>query len=748
MRNKVKVFLALIIPVLFLVIGFLTISDYGITWDEPVHFMRGEAFFHYFVTGKKDYSDLSAKNIFQDVNYPFEFWIKSGGGHPPFNGLLSSLTVEIFYKRLGVLANVDAHHSIIIILGALCILAVYLFASEAYGRLAGLVAALSLSLYPFFLVACHNQIKMGPEIAFFTLTVWSLWKGLKDRNWKWVLTSSLFCGFALGTKFNVIFLPFIILPWFLILLKSRLIRQERVFAPAFLASLFLYPFLSFFILYACWPWLWPAPFPRFLEVVGYYKTIGTTSIKHWDMIVLSRAIFRTPFLVLLLSSAGIGYALTHFWKEKNKTSLLVLLWLFVPLIRGIAPGMTIYGDLYQISEYIPPLCILAGLGAKVLSRYLTAGMILLLFVPHLFIMIGLHPNEDMYFNFLIGGIKGAQEKGLVDSTGTFGNTFLQGIKWLNEHAEKNARTDVDGLASNLQPNSLRDDIKVWRYFSGLEKKGEYLLFRYETGKINTYTAGLFPEAYLKPVHQIKAQNVPIFNIYKNDAANTYPGMVNYAQLDLRPRWFVAPDNRLEIDLGEKILPCKIRFIFSEQDCSGLADGILLSSVDNLDWRRDAVNLPSGDPPCYQGDHPCYQESGYTHLLNPPFITQFFKIRTNPIEATTCYQKIKDIQIWALTDFINLTSLINIHQSGQYALVSKQPEFFPDFTIGAQEVQVNPQPRVLKNDWLVYNEGINLSLGDHQVKFSEFSDEWWLVNVSDFSIEAMLDSLERLEKINY
>lgn len=770
-KKWLRVLIALIIPVLFLVIGFLTISDYGITWDETAHFMRGEAYFHYFTTGKKDYSDLpdfneeeylhvsgikksfqerqQFRNIYQNDGFDFSFWKdRVEAGHPPLNDIISSLTVEIFYKRLGVLGNVEAHHSIIIILGAFCILTVYLFGSEAYGKLAGLIAALSLSLYPYFLVASHNEVKTGPEMAFFTLTVWSLWKGLKDRNWKWVLISSFFCGCALGTKFNIVFLPFIILPWLLVFLKSLLLRKEKLFSPPFLISLLLYPLIAFFILYASWPWLWTDPFRRFLEVVGYYKTIGTTGsgIKHWDMILLYRVIFRTPLPVLFLGITGIGYALTHFWKEKNKTSLLVLLWLLVPIMRGIAPGMTVYGDTRQIAEYIPPLCILAGIGAEVLflrlrsflSHYLAGLIILLLFIPHLFILIDLHPNEDMYFNLLTGGIKGAREKGMIVHGLSFGNTFLQGVKWLNEHAAKNAVCDVDGLSSAIQPKTLRDDIKLDRCFSGLERKGEYLLYLYEDGKINTYTAGLFPEAYLKPVHQIKVQDVPIFNIYKNETAFTYPGMVNYAQLNLKLRWFIAPDNSLEIDLRKKVLPCKIEFIFSEKSCSGLADGLILSSSDYLNWKRDAVNLPGGDDSSYQ-------EGRYDHFLNPPQITQFFKIHSYPPEKSTCYQKVRDIKVWVLTDFVYLAPVTNIQQPGKYALVSKQSGFSVDFTIDGKKVKINPSPQTLKDGWRVYNEGIDLLSGNHQIGLS-VEDNWWLVNVSNFSIEEMLNSLERLGKL--
>ena len=763
-KRWLKVLIALTIPALFLIIGFLSISDYGITHDEPVHFMRGEAYFHYFMTGKKDYSDLPAfdrekhddisgikkslqerqqsRNIYQNDGFDFSQWMKTDGGHPPLNAILSSLTVEIFYKRLGILGNVDAHHSIIIILGAFCILGVYLFASEAYGRLAGTVAAVSLSLYPFFLVASHNKIKAGPETAFFTLTIWSLWKGLKDRSWKWLLISSLFCGFALGTKFNIVFLPFIILPWFLILLVSRLIRKERVFSPSFLVSLFLYPLLPLVILYACWPWLWSAPLERFLEVIGYYKTVGGAGSQDWDMIVLARAIFRTPFPILLLSILGIGYALTHFWKEKEKTSLLVLFWLVVPIMRGIFPGMTVYGSIHRMAEYIPPLCILAGVGGKIfflhlrsflhrrgliketVSHYLAVGIIVLLFIPHLFILVSLHPNEDMYFNFFIGGIKGAQEKGMVNPGITIGNLFLQGVKWLNEHAEKGAVCDVDGLTSNIQPKTLRDDIGLGRYFSGLEREGEYLLFQYEDGKINPYTAALFPEAYLKPIYQVKARNVPIFNVYKNDAAHTYPGMVNHAEVDLRPRWFIAPDNTVEIDLGKKVIPCKIEFIFSEKDSSGLVDGFVMYSPDHVNWRRDAWDFRNGLPLS------CRKKGRYVYLLNPPQITQFFKVRTYPIDKITCYQKVRDIKVWWLTDFIYLpfasnfshsadalTSVINIHQSGKYALVSRDQGFSTDFTVGGKELKINPGPRILQNGWVVYNEGIDLPSGNHQAKLS-------------------------------
>ena len=48
----------LVIPILFLIVGIFTLSDYGVNWDNSYHFNRGQAYFWYFLTGKKNFNDL------------------------------------------------------------------------------------------------------------------------------------------------------------------------------------------------------------------------------------------------------------------------------------------------------------------------------------------------------------------------------------------------------------------------------------------------------------------------------------------------------------------------------------------------------------------------------------------------------------------------------------------------------------------------------------------------------------------
>ena len=143
MRKTKYWFLVFVVPLLFLIIGFLTLSDYGINWDEPFHFLRGQAYLNFFFTGKKDYSSLSPypkvkgilpdsqkgkvheelakefypkgflnewRSYYQDDSYTFDDIIKLENGHPPINGIIASFTNYVFFQRLHILGDIESYH--------------------------------------------------------------------------------------------------------------------------------------------------------------------------------------------------------------------------------------------------------------------------------------------------------------------------------------------------------------------------------------------------------------------------------------------------------------------------------------------------------------------------------------------------------------------------------------------------------------------------------------------------------------
>jgi 4-amino-4-deoxy-L-arabinose transferase-like glycosyltransferase len=268
-----------------------TISDYNPNWDEPIHFHRGQAYLRYLFTGEKNYDKLPNYRKFVDylkdrsisprIKLPrysiyqsnvedAAYFLKSDGGHPPLNGILASLANYIFYQKLGIIGDIESYHLFIIGTGLALAYLVFKLGADEFGFFAGIVSLLALITYPLFIGEAHNNIKDPVETAFFAFTIYGFYKGIINRSWKWLLASSIFSGLALGTKFNILFVPFIVVPW-LFAYYGRKIKKVLRFWKIFL----IYPFVVFLIFYFSWPYLWNNTFVRILQIFGYYKNIGT-----------------------------------------------------------------------------------------------------------------------------------------------------------------------------------------------------------------------------------------------------------------------------------------------------------------------------------------------------------------------------------------------------------------------------------------------------------------------------------------
>lgn len=545
----------------FLVVGLATLNDYGINWDEPDHFMRGQAYLRYFLTGKRDYQGLPKlkshypksdrielpkdieyeddsqfrRSLYQNDSYNLANFYQNDSGHPPLSDILAALTNYVFYQKLGILKDIEAYHLFEVFSGTILVLIVALLAQEAYGAFAGLIAGLSLILYPLFLGETHFNVKDPVETCFFGLTIYAFWKAIKHQSDKWMIASAIFCGMGLGTKFNIIFVPLIILLW----LFARGIKKKLSKNP--LMSLFFYPLIVFAIFFVSWPYLWQDPRGRLLETIHYYKEIGTQQnfqplnfyIHGFNTYPFQAIIFTTPLVILFFAIIGIAASFFLFKKEKEKTSFLWLLWLIVPITRVTIPGTTIYGGVRQIMEYIPAMALLAGLGAKQMVTWLHGYMvklkkpfshlaiqllILLVFVPITLKLIQIHPNEGLYFNPLINGLNGAKERNFPYWGLSLGNEYRQGIKWFNQNAPQEADlTLVNGVLSNIPRTWIRKDINFGdHYFSGSARKGEYIMEVVYQG-----WESVIPEksAYLKnlnPIFELKAEEVPVLKIWQNE----------------------------------------------------------------------------------------------------------------------------------------------------------------------------------------------------------------------------------------
>lgn len=610
-NSFIKKIAVLTIPVAFFIVGIFTLKDYGINWDEPFHYFRGQAYFQYLTTGDTNYDNISGRrSYFQNDSYSGATFLSKDSAHPPANGILASLFNFIFYRNLNILGDIDSYHLFIVLTSTIGVLAVSLFAYEVLGIVGAIISGLSLILYPLFFAESHFNIKDPVEMAFFTVTIWAFWKSIQKGNWKWLFLSLISCGLAFGTKFNIVFLPFIILPYIIIRYLPVIIKTKMwfnkipipykicfVLSPAIVSVVFIY----------FWPFLWKDTIHNFANAVLYYKDIGTGSsifpgYLFWgkfNAYPLIWILTTTPPWTLILFTLGLLSVFIN-WKDKNKTYLLWLLWFMVPVGRVVMPGATIYGGVRQIFEYIPAMALLAGCGAKLILDFVSpkfkkimALILMLLFIPQIIILINIHPNENVYFNFLVGGLSGAKEKEIPFWGNSYGNVYWQTIKWVNNNVEYRAKLGlVQGTGINVPKIQLRDDIDFSNgYWSGIFRKGEYLMEMTFDFRINPYPyVWEYVNKMLDPVYEVRVGGVPIAKVWKNDIEHTKKEYKK-PEIKISNYQYSVIDNYVNVVFNKKVTMTRFFLHYSTNGTCVLPQAEVQSSIDGKNWITEQDRIP-------------------------------------------------------------------------------------------------------------------------------------------------------------
>jgi len=172
----------------------------------------------------------------------------------------------------------------------------------------------------------------------------------------------------------------------------------------------------------------------------------------------------TPIAILAGAPAALLRYRNH--AERGAIGLIIFATLF-PVFYIIATRAAVYDGARHLLFVIPPLAILAAAGWSRLFELVQArraalvALVLLFAVswydPIRFVLAN-HPNQNVYFNPLVGGIKGAFLRYDLDY---WNNSFKQAIDWLNKTATDsgqplafstaNGNVDAPGLYSRRFP---------------------------------------------------------------------------------------------------------------------------------------------------------------------------------------------------------------------------------------------------------------------------------------------------------
>lgn len=639
-----KIIIVLIVPILFLIVSIWTLSDYGINWDEPQHFNRGQAYLHYFLTGKTNYLDLAKhetldeavdfkdirgnymqlykdakrsnrenegyrRSYYQSDIFNFEYFKEKDSGHPPANGILAAFSNFILYQQLGIAGDLESYHLFEVLTAFLIVLAVGIFTYYLFGVFPSIVASASLALYPLFFAESHFNIKDPVLSSFFGLTIILLFFGVIKKRKLLIIISSIFAGLSLGTKFNALFIPVITLPWLLMYWwKIEKLKKDLKTCLTFI----IYPFIAAGVFYLLWPYLWFSGWEGLMGVFNYYVKEGISSTEmlanykffDFNFFPLFWIITTTPLPILILSTFGICWFIARLIKEGNQVSLLVLLWLLVPIVRVSLPNTAIYGGIRHIMEFVPVLAITSGAGSYFLLTFVNKQfknlVLVLIFSSLVFVlleMVRIHPNENVYFNQLVGGLGGAYSKNIPYSGNSFGNAYQQGIVWLNKYAETGAKVGLPiGGTVNLPRENLRRDLDLANdNFSGVKREGEYEMEMSHSGFPRDYFAYSYLDKFLEPVYQVKVDGVAILKIWKNDSVHLkvpFSKEINFGLSKLR-----REGNVLEIDVGKQIFLTGVYVNYTKDNCRNKIQGFISVSADGINWFQEPepISYPQMSP---------------------------------------------------------------------------------------------------------------------------------------------------------
>jgi hypothetical protein len=625
---------SILVSCLFFFISVLTMKDYNIMWDARNHFFKGQAFANYFLRGWTNYNTLPIsedyaryyrdyisltfpdpqfysrisnnpqyrRSIYQDDTHTFDWLMaRPATEHPVLSDIGSSISNIILYEKLGWLSDAQAYNIFSITLASFLVGIIFYWMSTSYGYIAAIVATLSLATSSLFWSESHFNIKDIPLLVFFSIAIWTFWKGITKERYVWVIFSALMTGAALGTKFNTVFLPFILIPW-LFIQKKKLLHWWWLGI--------LYPCIVFAVFFASWPQLWYKPIENFLSVISYYREVGVNidytpgfrTIFGISTYAIQWILYTTYPLILFLAGIGIVFSVINFIFFRDTLPILFVLWLFIPLVRASLPTTSIFGGVRHIIEYIPALSLLAGYGmhqiilhVKKRVRLVVVIVIFIAFIPYGITLWRLHPAENVYFNTFVGGLSGAKRMNLTGWGNTDGGIYTIALKWLNAHAEKGAHIAVgfSEVADFYLPD-FREDLLADNKFSGYFMEGEYIVALTHNSELEHTYRLLYPETFLEPVFVWSIDGVGLIKIWKNSREFMKNDLKGLKETALYPTG-IRKDNQVIWDLGntESIVRMDSRYL-TDLSCQEVENSYILLSQDGNSWNT----LPETYPAAY------------------------------------------------------------------------------------------------------------------------------------------------------
>lgn len=429
-------YIPVIIAAALIITGLSLFSDFGISWDEPVQREYGRMVYEYVREGNEE--------MLADRHRVYG---------PAFELLLYSAE-----RGLGLEDSRNVYlmrHLVTFIMFAVGVAFFYLLASrifESYKM--GMVGAILLVVSPRIFAHAFYNSKDIPFMAMFIVCMYTLVRCMKSKSHYMTLVHGACCAALVDIRIMGVFVVVLTAGYYVYRMVTG---QGRASGAAIRLAAFCGAFVPLTIL--MWPTLWKDTVGNFIFAFNAMRRFG------WNATVLfmGKEVWSTdlppyytavwilitlPVMYVVLSIAGLVGSIIQLSGRVRAAAvarsdvLLVLVWLVMPLVFLVGSGAVLYDTWRHTFFVYPAIVILALIGLRWLVREalgrirglpgkVTAlALVLALFANisgAVLFMIRSHPHECVYFNSLVGGVKGAAGKYDMDYWGLSYRKLLESL---------------------------------------------------------------------------------------------------------------------------------------------------------------------------------------------------------------------------------------------------------------------------------------------------------------------------------
>jgi len=180
------------------------VDDFGITWDEPVHFASGDLYLDRVLDygWSLNISDSDFEGSMQYYGPVFDIW--------------GAFNHRLFSEHLGILAPDNARHLHLILAGVLTVFFTFLLVQRALTSRIAIFSSLFLISFPRFIGHTFNNPKDIPLACIFVLSIYLYYLRLTTGKKIYSLLLVVAGGIGFATRIQYVIVPFLILSYTII----------------------------------------------------------------------------------------------------------------------------------------------------------------------------------------------------------------------------------------------------------------------------------------------------------------------------------------------------------------------------------------------------------------------------------------------------------------------------------------------------------------------------------------------------